>query len=76
MVSFTAAKAGIQNFKAFDKTGLLPRAGMASGAIRLKCYTFSKKTISTPMFGVRQPGGATIYGDFQNQSVKGSEPRR
>ncbi len=34
----TAAQAGIQNFKAFDKTGLLPRAGMARGAIRLKCY--------------------------------------
>ncbi len=33
-----AAQAGIQNFKAFDKTGLLPRAGMARGAIRLKCY--------------------------------------
>ncbi len=31
-------KRGIQNCKAFDKTGLLPRAGMASGAIRLKCY--------------------------------------
>ncbi len=37
MVSLPA-QAGIQNFKAFDKTGLLPRAGMASGAIRLKCY--------------------------------------
>ncbi len=47
----TAAQAGIQTFKAFDKTGflpragmtpwgpgLLPRAGMASGAIRLKGY--------------------------------------
>ncbi len=32
------AQAGIQTFKAFDKTGLLPRAGMASGAIRLKSY--------------------------------------
>ncbi len=49
----TAAKAGIQNVKAFDKTGRLPRAGMtrnpgrlpragmARGAIRLKCYSFS-----------------------------------
>ncbi len=45
------AQAGIQNFKAEGfygvtaaqvgmtrNTGLLPRAGMASGAIRLKCY--------------------------------------
>ncbi len=38
------AKAGIQNFKAFDKTGLLPRAGMARGAIRLKGSSFGNST--------------------------------
>ncbi len=36
----TAAQPGTQNFKAFDQTGLLPRAGIASDAIRLKCYSF------------------------------------
>ncbi len=50
----TAAQAGIQNSKAFDKTGLLPRAGMTRKTgllpragmtrytIRLKYYLFPK----------------------------------
>ncbi len=47
-VSVIPAKAGIQSFKAFDKTGLLPRAGMASGAIRLKCYRFFSNGVWVP----------------------------
>ncbi len=38
MVGVTAAQAGIQTFKAFDKTGLLLAQEWPGGAIRLKCY--------------------------------------